>query len=410
MLISFVTRRRLLLYASILLVLIASLAWVIKPSTSVRAVAPKQLDVAIPVTATTVIAMNLPVYLTGVGTVAPLYDVTVRSQVDGQITKVHFKEGQLVREGDILVEIDRRTFQAQADQAAARLEQDLATLANARFELERQKRLFEVNATSKQALEAQRARVDELSAQTRGDKAALQHSLVSVGYTTVRAPISGRVGFRLVDQGNIVKANETALLTLVTTKPITVIYSESQDALRTIQAALRRGSNEVIAMSTDGTTVLSYGHLDTIENHVDTSSGVVRMKAVFENSDGALWPGQSVMIRTVVDVLHHATAVPEDAIQIGPDGKFVYIIQADEKVAIRPVTVSHRVLGYAAIKSGLKVGEHVVVQGQYRLLDGAHVAVTMQQRVETSELRADAINDVPHDRDSGSETVMADVH
>lgn len=405
----FVKRRRLPVYASILFVSIAFLVWVIKSPTSLSAAATKRTDTAIPVTATIVSPMDLPVYLTGVGSVAPLYDVTVRSQVDGQITKVHFKEGQQVREGDVLIEIDQRTFQAQADQAAARLERDRATLANAGLELQRQRQLSNVSATSTQALEAQKARVEELSAEIRGDKAALQDAQVSVDYTTVRAPITGRIGFRLVDQGNIVKANDTALLTLVTTAPITIIYSESQDALPAIQAALRRGSNDVIAMSTDGTAVLAHGHLEAIGNHVDASSGVVRMKAVFENSDSTLWPGQSVMVRTVVDVLRRATVVPEDAIQIGPDGTFVYVIQAGDTVAIRPVTVSHRVLGYAAVASGLQSGERVVVQGQYRLQDGARVAVTMGP-AGTSELRADATDDVPHDLDSGRGTAMTDVH
>ncbi|WP_084908289.1 efflux RND transporter periplasmic adaptor subunit [Burkholderia ubonensis] len=397
----FATRRKFIAYASTFLVSVTLLAWFVKPSTPANAQAAKPADAAIPVTATTVGTMNMPVYLTGVGAVAPLYDVTVRSQVDGQITKVHFKEGQQVREGDVLVEIDRRAFQAQADQAAARLAQDQATLANARIELERQQKLAEVNATSTQALDAQKARFDELRAQIRGDQAALQNARVSVDYTTVRAPITGRVGFRLVDQGNIVKANDTALLTLVTTAPITAMYSASQDALPAIHAALRRGPVEAVALSTDGTTVLSHGRLDTIGNRVDPNSGVIRMKAVFDNADGALWPGQSVMIRTVVDVLRGVTAVPDDVVQIGPEGSFVYVLGAGDKVALRPVKVAHRVLGYAAIASGLKVGERVVVQGQYRLQGGARVAATMRP-APSVELRADTTDDVPHERDSGS--------
>ncbi len=374
---SFLTRRKLVALASISIAAIAFLAWLVKPSADARAAAAKRADAAIPVTAAVVGTMNLPVYLTGVGSVTPQYDVTVRSQVDGQITNVRFQEGQQVHAGDVLVEIDRRAFQATADQAAAKLEQDKATLANARLEFERYRRLSEVNATTMQLLESWRARVNELNAQVRGDQAALQNARVAVDYTTIRAPISGRIGFRLVDQGNLVKANDTVLLTLVTTSPITAIYSESQDALPAIQAALRRGQVEAVAMSTDGATVLSHGRLSTIENRVDPSSGVIRMKAVFENADGALWPGQSVMIRTVVDVLRDATAVPEDAIQIGPEGSFVYVIGAGDKVAMQPVKVSQRALGYAGVANGLQVGQRVVVQGQYRLQDGARVAATM---------------------------------
>jgi len=406
----FPTRRKFVAYASISLVSITLLAWlVVRPSATARAAASKQAqqaDAAIPVTATTVGTMNLPVYLTGVGSVTPLYEVTVRSQVDGQITRLHFKEGQQVHEGDVLVEIDRQAFQAEADQAASRLQQDQATLANAKVELGRQQRLAEVNATSKQALDAQQARFEELSAQIRGDQAALKRARVSIDYTTVRAPISGRVGFRLVDQGNLVKANETALLSVVTTAPITAIYSESQDALPAVRAALRHGAVQAVAMSTDGTTVLSHGHVGAIANRVDANSGAIRMKAEFENADGALWPGQSVMIRTVVDQLRDAITVPEDAIQTGPDGSFVYVIGASDKVSIQPVKVAHRVLGFAAVATGLRVGQRVVVQGQYRLQDGTKVAATMQA-TPARELTADRTNDVPHEMDVRSGTATA---
>nr|AOZ21313.1 SulF [Paraburkholderia acidicola] len=359
------------------LVAVVLLVWIVDRTTAARPASASQTDPAIPVTASTVGTMNLPLYLTGVGAVAPLYDVTVKSQVDGQIVKVNFREGQYVHSGDVLVEIDRRALQATVDQASAKLDQDRATLANARLELTRHQQLAQVNATSTQALEAQQALVNELNAQIRGDQAALQNARVSVDYTTIRAPISGRIGFRLVDQGNLVRANETTLLTLVTTSPITVIYSASQDALPAIQKALHRGPVDAIALTTDGNTVLSRGHLEVIENRVDAATGVIRLKALFANGDGALWPGQSIMMRTRVDVLPNVTVVPEDAIQQGADGAFVFVVEVDDKVVVQPVKVSNRSLGYAAIASGLKVGQRVVVQGQYRLQGGAHVAATM---------------------------------
>lgn len=404
------TFRTLVTYVSISLVSITLLAWLVfRPSTSARAAAPAhagQADAAIPVTATSVGTMTLPVYLTGVGSVTPLYDVTVRSQVDGQITRLHFKEGQQVREGDVLVEIDRQAFDADADQAASRLQQDQATLANARVDLGRQQRLAEANATSKQLVDAQQARFDELTAQVRGDQAALRRARVSVAYTTVRAPISGRVGFRLVDQGNLVKANDTALLSIVTTTPITVVYAQSQDALPAIHAALGRGAVEAVAMSTDGAAVLSHGRVSSIANRVDANSGAIRLKAEFDNADGALWPGQSVMIRTVVDRMRDAVTVPDDAIQTGPDGTFVYVIGSGDKVALQPVKVAHRVLGFAAVASGLRPGQRVVVQGQYRLQDGARVAATLQPP-PTGDLTVDRTNDVPHDMDLRSGTATA---
>jgi RND family efflux transporter MFP subunit len=378
------------------LIAVVLLVRLIDPTTAARPASASQTDAAIPVTAATVGTMNLPLYLTGVGAVAPLYDVTVKSQVDGQIIKVNFREGQHVRTGDVLVEIDRRALQATVDQFSAKLDQDKATLANARLELTRHQQLAEVNATSTQALEAQQALVDELSAQIRGDQAAVQNARVSVDYTTIRAPISGRVGFRLVDQGNLVKANETALLTLVTTSPITVIYSASQDALPAIQAALRRGQVNAVAMTTDGNTVLSRGHLQVIENRVDAASGVIRLKALFTNTDGALWPGQSIMMRTKVDVLSNVTVVPEDAIQQGADGAFVFVVGVDDKVAVQPVRVSHSSLGYTAISSGLTVGQRVVVQGQYRLQGGARVTATLMPT-------ARAVDDAASDADGNAQ-------
>lgn len=391
-------RRKTVALALVSLVAVVLLVWIVDRTTAARPASASQTDPAIPVTASTVGTMNLPLYLTGVGAVAPLYDVTVKSQVDGQIVKVNFREGQYVHSGDVLVEIDRRALQATVDQASAKLDQDRATLANARLELTRHQQLAQVNATSTQALEAQQALVNELNAQIRGDQAALQNARVSVDYTTIRAPISGRIGFRLVDQGNLVKANETALLTLVTTSPITVIYSASQDALPAIQKALHRGPVDAIALTTDGNTVLSRGHLEVIENRVNAATGVIRLKALFANGDGALWPGQSIMMHTRVDVLPNVTVVPEDAIQQGADGAFVFVVEVDDKVVVQPVKVSQRSLGYAVIASGLKVGQRVVVQGQYRLQGGARVAATMMPA-------AHALDDVV-----ASATVATDAH
>ncbi|MEQ5842408.1 efflux RND transporter periplasmic adaptor subunit [Paraburkholderia acidicola] len=391
-------RRKTVALALVSLVAVVLLVWIVDRTTAARPASASQTDPAIPVTASTVGTMNLPLYLTGVGAVAPLYDVTVKSQVDGQIVKVNFREGQYVHSGDVLVEIDRRALQATVDQASAKLDQDRATLANARLELTRHQQLAQVNATSTQALEAQQALVNELNAQIRGDQAALQNARVSVDYTTIRAPISGRIGFRLVDQGNLVRANETALLTLVTTSPITVIYSASQDALPAIQKALHRGPVDAVALTTDGNTVLSRGHLEVIENRVAAATGVIRLKALFANGDGALWPGQSIMMRTKVDVLPDVTVVPEDAIQQGADGAFVFVVEVDDKVVVQPVKVSQRSLGYAAIASGLKVGQRVVVQGQYRLQGGARVAATMMPA-------AHALDDVV-----ASATVATDAH
>ncbi|UVM49105.1 efflux RND transporter periplasmic adaptor subunit [Pseudomonas sp. B21-015] len=342
-------------------------------------------EAAVPVTAVEVLSMDLPMYLTGVGLVQPIEQITIKSQVDGQITKVLFKQGQFVRKGDPLFEIDSRSFRATLDQVVAKKEQNQAMLANAKLDLERHLKLAKVNAISMQALEAQKALVAQLTAQVRGDQAAIQSAQVQAGYTTVNAPLPGRVGFQLVDPGNIVKANDTSILTLVRISPISVVYSQPENALPAIHQAIAAGKVSIDALTTDGKTLLSSGHVSAVDNSVDSSSGTIRLKAEFLNDTNALWPGQSVMTRTVISVLKQAIVVPEDAVQHGPEGLFTYVVGDDNRVTVQPIVVEHRSVGYAAITSGLQPKQRVVVKGQYRLQDRTLVSVTLANTNATSD-------------------------
>lgn len=332
---------------------------------------------AVPVTVAEALSMDLPIHLTGVGLVQPIEQVTIKSQVDGQLTAVFFKQGQFVKKGDPLFEIDSRSFQATLDQAVAKKEQNQAMLANARLDLERHLKLAQINAISMQTLEAQKALVAQLTAQVRGDLAAIQSAQVQVGYTTVNAPLPGRVGFRLVDPGNIVRANDTSILTLVRISPISVVFSQSENALPAIHQAIAAGKVPVDALTTDGKALLSSGLVSAVDNSVDASSGTIGLKAEFKNDLNALWPGQSVMTRTVMSVLKQATVIPEDAVQHGPEGLFTYVVGEDNRATVQPIIVEHRSGGYAAVASGLRPKQRVVVKGQYRLQDKTLVSVTM---------------------------------
>ncbi|MEB0153580.1 efflux RND transporter periplasmic adaptor subunit [Pseudomonas sp. CCC4.3] len=333
---------------------------------------------AVPVTVVEVLTKDLPIYLTGVGLVQPIELITIKSQVDGQITRVFFKQGQFVRKGDPLFEIDSRSFRATLDQAFAKKEQNQAMLANAKLDLEMHLKLAKVNAVSMQALEAQKARVAQLTAQVRGDQAAIQGAQVQAGYTTVNAPLSGRVGFQLVNPGNIVKANDTSILTLARISPISVVYSQSESTLPAIHKAIAEGDVLIDALTIDGQTRLARGYVSAVDNSVDSTSGAIRLKAEFLNDTNALWPGQSVMTSTLISILKQVIVIPEDAVQHGPEGLFTYVVGDDNRVTVQPIVVEHRSLGYAAISSILQPKQQVVVKGQYRLQDRKLVSVTVQ--------------------------------
>ncbi len=328
---------------------------------------------AVPVTIAPVAKADFPVYLTGLGTVQGFNTVVVRTRVDGQIDKLGFKEGQLVNQGDLLVEIDPRPFRATLDQAKAKKAQDEANLANANLDLQRYTKLGEF--ATRQQTDTQRSTVAQLTAQIAADDAAIFNAQTQLDYTSVKAPISGVAGLRQVDLGNIVNAStQTGIVTIAQIEPIAVIFTAPEDQLPYINEAQAAQALTVIALTTDGKKTLSEGHLAVVNNQVDTTSGTIRLKAVFDNKNHALWPGQSVSTRLLVKTLKDATVVPDDAIQHGTDGLYAYAVNQDNKAELRKVKVSQSIDGRSVVDVGLAPGEQVITAGQYRVQPGTLVS------------------------------------
>ncbi|HTR85816.1 MAG TPA: efflux RND transporter periplasmic adaptor subunit [Reyranella sp.] len=328
----------------------------------------------VPVTVAEARTGDYPVYLLGLGTVQPFDTVTVRSRVDGQVEKVDFKQGQMLKEGDVLVQIDPRPYQAALDQAIAKKAQDEANLKNARLNLERFSTLATQNFATKQQLDSQQATVDQLTAQIKGDQAMIDNAQTQVSYTTIRSPLAGRAGFRLIDPGNIVHAADTnGIVTIVKLQPIAVVFTAPEQQVPDINKALGDGQVPVDALSSDGTKVLAHGHLLLLNNAVDQASGTISMKARYDNNDNALWPGLSVSTRLLVRTLKNATIVPQDAVQHGPDGLFVFVVGAGNKIEQHAVKVSEQDLKEAVVSEGLSPGQKVVIAGQSRIQKGTVV-------------------------------------
>ena len=319
---------------------------------------------------------DFPVYLTGLGTVQGFNTVTVRTRVDGQIDKVAFKEGQMVNQGDLLVEIDPRPYQAALDAAKAKKIQDEANIANANLDLQRYTKLGEF--ATKQQTDTQRTAVQMLTAQIAADDAAIFNAQTQLDYTQVKAPISGVAGLRQVDIGNIVNAStQTGVVTIAQIEPIAVIFTAPEEQLPYINEGQASGQLKVIAITTDGKKPLAEGSLAVVNNQVDSTSGTVRLKAVFDNKNHALWPGQSVSTRLLVKTLKDATVVPDDAIQHGTDGLYVYAVNTDNKAELHKVKVSQSIDGKSVVDEGLSPGQQVITAGQYKVSPGTLVSTAV---------------------------------
>ncbi|GAB1716541.1 MAG: secretion protein HlyD [Nitrobacter sp.] len=302
----------------------------------------------------------------------------VRTRVDGQIDRIAFKEGQLVQKGDLLAHIDPRPLQAALDQAKAKKRQDEANLANASLDLQRYTKLGEF--ATRQQTDTQRSTVQQLTAQIAADEAAISNAQTQLDYTSIRAPIAGVTGFRLVDQGNIVNAStQTGIVTIAQIEPIAVIFTAPEGQLPQIKDALAAGSPKVIAYSTDGKRILSRGTLMLINNQVDTTSGTIRLKAVFDNKDHALWPGQSVSTRLLVSTLKDAVVVPDDAVKHGTEGLYAYSVNTANKAELRKIKIGKSIDGQTVVEDGLAPGERVIVAGQYRVQPGSAVTTTVAE-------------------------------
>jgi multidrug efflux system membrane fusion protein len=284
---------------------------------------------------------RFPVYLPGLGTVQSFNTVTVRSQVDGQIVQIAFKEGQMIKAGDLLVQIDQRSYQAALDQAVAKKSQDDANLQNAKLDLQRYDELAHAEGASRQQRDTQAALVQQLTVQVAADQASIASARVQLDYTSIRSPITGRVGFALVTLGNVVHASDSTGITTVTeVQPIAAVFTAPEDQLPAIAKAFNRGPVEVVALSSDGKQRLASGTLAVINNQVDPATGTISLKASFENKDNALWPGQSVSTRLLVQTLDDVVVIPESAVQRGPDGFFAYMVGDDNKSTMRAIKVN----------------------------------------------------------------------
>jgi membrane fusion protein, multidrug efflux system len=331
---------------------------------------------AIPVTAGTVVAKDVPVLLNGIGTVQAYNMVTVKSRVDGQIVRVDFKEGQEVKQGDPLFQIDPRPFQAALEQAQAAKQKDEAQLAGAKLDLERYSKLLGTGYQTRQSYDNQTTLVAQLQAAIKGDRAAIDNAQLNLGYADIRSPIDGRLGARLVDRGNLVHANDnTALVTITELKPIFVSFTLPQDTLDEVREQQQKAPLVVRAYTGDGSKPLSEGKLTLIDNSIDQATGTIHLKARFDNLDERLWPGEFVSLRVILKTRPNVATVPSQTVQEGPDGNYAYIIKPDNTVERRAVNVAAVQDGIAVITKGLIPGERVVVDGQYRLTQGARVKI-----------------------------------
>jgi multidrug efflux system membrane fusion protein len=344
-------------------------------------------DLAVPVLAATPRIQDVPVYLEGVGSVRALNNVLVRAQVDGKLIVVNFTEGQDVKKGDVLGEIDPAIYKAQYDQAVAKKAQDEAQLANMRLDLTRYQQLAASNAGSKQQADTQRAVVAQQEALVNADQAAIENAQATLGYTKIIAPLSGRAGLRQVDQGNIVHASDATGLVIITQlQPIAVQFSLPQQQIVRVNAASAKGTLSVDVFGNDGTTVVDTGKLTGIDNQVDPTTGTLKLKAEFPNANFQLWPGQFVNVRLKVETLPQALVIPTSAAQRGPAGTFSYVIGDDDTVTAKPIVVVQQNEHDAVISSGLTPTDRVVTTGFANLADGSKVIVGKDEQTPSADL------------------------
>ena len=343
---------------------------------SADAQSPPPLGSGVPVTAGTVAITDVPVFLNAIGTVQAFNMVTIKSRVDGQIVKVAFSEGQDAKAGTPLIQIDPRPFQALLDQATATKQKDEAQLASAQADLVRWAELVPQGVKSRQTYDQQKALVQQLQATVKADEAQIETARLNLSYADIRAPIDGRLGMRLVDAGNMVRATDAAgLVTISQLKPIFVSFTVPQENLHKIHEKKAGGELTVLAYGSDNKTQLAEGKLSVIDNAIDQPTGTIRLKATFANTDERLWPGEFVNVRLILMVRKGAPTVPAQTVQDGPTGQYAYVIKEDGTVERRPVEVAAVQDGLAVISKGLSAGEKVVVEGQYRLTNGVRVKV-----------------------------------
>ncbi|MCM2293143.1 efflux RND transporter periplasmic adaptor subunit [Allorhizobium sp. BGMRC 0089] len=358
-------------------------------------------DRSIAVVAAPVVLADVPVYVTGVGSVKPTNTVVVKAQITGKIVEIGFNEGQDVKKGDLIARLDPALYKAQLDQAIAKKAQDAALLDATNVELARLVKLLDSSAGTQQQVDSQRGLVAQYAAQVEADAAAIEAAQAQLDYTVIKAPIDGRTGIRNVDIGNIVSSGDTdGIVTLSQIRPIDVLFSIPQQNLAEVVKASQAGPLSVEALDQDGHTVIAEGKLTVIDNQVDPTTGTVKLKAEFANQDEALWPGAFVNARLKVKTLKQVMTVPVAAVQRGPGGTYSYIVRPDDTVRIMPVSVTLQDDRIAVITKGLKPGEHVVTTGFNRLQDGAHVRVSTPEEADPAKMKV-PLAEQNHGRHSG---------
>jgi multidrug efflux system membrane fusion protein len=345
----------------------------------------------IPVTVAKVMQQDLPVYLSGLGSVAAYYTVSVKSRVDGQLVDVKFKEGESVKQGALLAVIDPRPYQVQLEQAQSQLFKDQASLRDAQLNYQRYKGLLQNSgAMSQQQVDTQQATVDQLDGAVRNDQATVDNAKLNLTYCHITAPVSGRIGLRLVDPGNMVHASDTnPMLVITQLQPITALFTLPEDQLPEVAQHLRKAALQVDAYSRDDQNKLASGKLLTIDNQIDQTTGTGKLKAVFSNEDNVLWPNQFVNIHLLLETRKNATVIPSAAVQQGPQGSYVYVMKQDNSVEVRNVSSSLTEGNLTQIASGVEPNEVVVTDGQDKLQAGSKVLPHFQNAASNASATAD---------------------
>lgn len=366
--------RRAVLALLVALVVIGVVAWWHR---DVQAARPLPAAPAVPVTVAQSVRRDVPVYRDGLGSVQAANTIAIHAQVDGTLQQVNFVEGQEVHKGDVLAQIDPRLLQATLDQAKAKKSQDEAQLVSAQKDLVRFQTLLARNFDSQQNVDRQTATVAQLQASILADQAAIESAQTQLGYTTMTAPVDGRVGIRQVDPGNIVHITDTTPIVVLTqTRPISVIFTLPESALAQVREAMARGPVSVLAYDQDNVHQLGSGTLLLVDNVIDQTTSTIRLKATFPNEDERLWPGEFVHARLLADTRHDAVTVPAEAVQRGPDGLYVWVVGPDGTAQNRAIKVGPTEQGQAVVSDGLAADETVIVAGQARVQSGARVTAS----------------------------------
>jgi membrane fusion protein, multidrug efflux system len=392
-----VSRKSALAIALSIVVLGAAAIWyVARPASSTPQSAATPSQAAIPVVAATVTTGDVPIYLRGVGTVSAYNTDVVRSQIQGQITQIAFVEGQTVKAGDLLAQIDPRPYQAQIEQLTANLDRDKAQLKNAQANLSRTTQLGDKGYATQQLVENQQAQTAELESTVKADQAQIDQANIQLGYTRLTSPIPGITGVRRIDVGNVIHPTDTNGLVVVTqVEPISLLFTLPEAELPQIQQQMAKSTLKVIAYSQDGKIKLDEGRLLLVDNEIAQTTGTIQLKAEFPNAAHRLWPGLLVNAALLIDTRKEGLTIAASAVQQGPNGPYVYGVQPDGTAKLRPVKVAQIDHGRALIDAGLEANETVVIDGQYRLQDGSHVQQLHGKAAEEARLQSSVQEAIP---------------